>query len=175
MAGVSGERVVPSMTHRLDRILNEASQPYDWVIILGGTNDLGSGLRGDDLLPPLLGLHDRAKKNSSTRTLALALPLYLHELRPGNEDYRREKTKVNEGLKTYSEESGGSTLWVDLWNGLPFGSLSAEERVLYWVDGLHMTPRGYDKMAGLIFDCLKQYFDKRMIVFVSNFYYAEFS
>ena len=63
---------------------------------------------------------------------------------------------MNEGLKTYSEESGGSTLWVDLWNGLPFGSQSAEERVLYWVDGLHMTPGEYDKMAGLIvIDCLK--------------------
>ena len=43
MAGVSGEIVVPSMTQRLDRLLKEASQPYDWVIILGGTNDLGTG------------------------------------------------------------------------------------------------------------------------------------
>ena len=156
-AGVSGECVVPSMPCRLDRILNEAAQPYDWVIILGGTNDIGSGLRAEDLLPSLLGLHDRVKKNGSTRTVALALPQYLYELTPGNETYRGKKAKVNEGLKAYSEGSGGSTLWVDLWNGLPFGSLSLEEKALYWVDGLHMTPRGYDRMAGLIFDCLKQH------------------
>ena len=57
---------------------------------------------------------------------------------------------MNEGLKSYCE---GSSHFVDLWNGLPFGSLPTEEREKYWVDGLHMSPRGYDKMAGLIFDC----------------------
>ena len=156
--GVSGERVFTTMNHRLDKILNDVAQPYDWVIILGGTNDIGSGLPSEDLIPSILALHERAKRGGS-RTLALALPQYLHELKPGNEDYRREKAKVNEALKTYAAESGGSTLWVDLWNGLPFGSLPDEERALYWVDALHMTPRGYDKMAGLIFDCLKQYLD----------------
>ena len=60
---------------------------------------------------------------------------------------------MNEGLKVYSEQSDSKTHFVDLWNGLPFGTLPAEERVLYWVDGLHMTPRGYDKMAHIIFDC----------------------
>ena len=156
-AGVSGERVVPSMTSRLDRLLNEASDPYDWVLILGGTNDLGCGLRADQLLPHLLALHDRAKKKATTRTLALAIPQFLHELKTGIEDYRREKAEVNKKLRVYCEESAGSSLFVDLWNGLPFGSLPAEERALYWVDGLHMTPRGYDKMAALIFDCLKQH------------------
>ena len=50
MAGVSGELVIPSMTQRLDKLLKEASPPYDWVIILGGTNDLGMGTKGSDLL-----------------------------------------------------------------------------------------------------------------------------
>ena len=54
-AGVSGERVIPSMTRRLDRLLRETSDPYDWVLVLGGTNDLGTGTRADELLPHLLG------------------------------------------------------------------------------------------------------------------------
>ena len=156
MAGVSMEILVPSMTQRLGRLLKEASQPYDWVIILGGTNDLGTGLKGDKLLPHLLALHDSAKETGA-QTMALALPQYINELKPGNEGYRGEKAKVNDGLKAYCEQSSSKTVWVDLWNGLPFGALPAEERVLYWVDGLHMTPRGYDKMAQLIFDSLKQY------------------
>ena len=156
-AGVSGERVIPSMTPRLDRLLSEASAPYDWVLVLGGTNDLGTGTRADELLPHLLGLHDRAKKNGTTKTLALAIPQFMYELGEGNENYRQEKAKVNEGLKSYCGGSGGSSHFVDLWNGLPFGSLPAEEREKYWVDGVHMSPRGYDKMAGLIFDCLKQH------------------
>ena len=76
-AGVSGEMVVPSMTHRLDKLLKEASAPYDWLIILGGTNDVGMGVKGEDLLPHLLGLHNRAKETGA-RTLALALP-QLHQ------------------------------------------------------------------------------------------------
>ena len=149
-AGVSGEVVVPSMTQRLDKLLKEAKQPYDWVIILGGTNDLGMGRKGEELLPHIIGLHERAKVSGS-RTLALAIPQYLYELNPENEAYKNEKARVNEGLKVYSENSNKTTLFVDLWNGLPFGSLCSEERDLYWVDGLHMTPKGYDKMASIIF------------------------
>ena len=155
-AGVSGETVVPSMTNRLEKLLNKSSNAYDWVIILGGTNDLGMGTKGDDLLPHLLGLHETAKKTGA-KTLALALPQYLHELKPGNEKTKAEKAKVDDGLRVYSEKSAGSTVYVDLWNGLPFGELPAEERALFWADGLHMTPKGYDKMAGIIFDCLKQH------------------
>ena len=81
----------------------------------------------------------------------------MYELGEGNGHYRQEKAKVNEGLKSYCGGPGGSSHFVDLWNGLPFGSLPAEEREKYWVDGLHMSPRGYDKMAGLILDCLKQH------------------
>ena len=156
-AGVSGERVVPTMTQRLNRLLEEASQPYDWILVLGGTNDLGHGLGAGELLPHLLGLHDRARQTGA-RTMALAIPQFVHELNPGNEDYRRRKAEVNEGMKSYSEKSDSQTIYVDLWNGLPFGALPTEERALYWVDGLHMTPKGYDRMAQIIFDSLKQYF-----------------
>ncbi len=153
-AGVSGETVVPSMTHRLDTLLGKTKQPYDWVIVLGGTNDLGMNLKSDELLPHLLKLHDRAKETGA-KTLALAIPQFRYELSPKNETYKNEKAKVNEGLKQYSEKSDSSTFFVDLWNGLPFGTLPAEEMDLYWVDGLHMTPQGYDKMAMIIFESLK--------------------
>ena len=156
-ADVWGECVVPSMTRRLDRLLREASEPYDWVLILGGTNDLDCGLRAEQLIPHLLGLHDRAKKNAPTRTLALAIPQIANELETESENYRREKAEVNERLRVYCQESAGSSLFVDLWSGLPFGSLPAEERGLYWADDFHMTARGYDKMAALIFDCLKHH------------------
>ena len=155
-AAVSGEKVIPTMTNRLEKLMNESSNAYDWVIILGGTNDIGSGTKGDVLLPHILGLHETAKKTGA-KTLALALPQFLLELKPGHEKYRAEKAKVNDGLRLYSEKSAGSTVYVDLWNGLPFGELLEDERKLYWIDALHMTPKGYDKMAGIIFDCLKQH------------------
>ena len=153
-AGVSGELVVSSMTHRLDRLLKEAKQPYDWVIILGGTNDLGTGQKPDKLLPHIFSMHDRAKETGG-KTLALALPQFRHELTPDCETYKNDKAKINEGIRQYCEKSASTTFFVDLWTLLPFGTLSDEEKKLYWVDGLHMTPLGYDKMASIIFDTLK--------------------
>ena len=91
--GVSGERVVPSMTSRLDGLLR-GSQRYDWVLILGGTNDLGSGVPPDQLLPHLLQLHARARE-SGARTLALAIPQFALELDPRHQDYRSKKKKVH--------------------------------------------------------------------------------
>ena len=63
---------------------------------------------------------------------------------------------MNDELKAFAENSNSQTVFVDLWSHLPFGELPLAERGLYWVDGLHMTPRGYDKMAQVIFDTLKQ-------------------
>ena len=120
---------------------------------VGGTNDLDCDLGAEQLIPHLLDLHDRAKKNAPTRTLALAIPQIAQELETESDNYRREKAEVNEILSV----STGSSLFVDLWSGLPFGSLPAEERALYWRDNFHMTARGYDKMAALIFDCLKHH------------------
>ena len=159
-AGVSGEMVVPTMTERLDKILKQSSKPYNWVCILGGTNDLGVGQSAEKLLPHLLGLHNRAKQTAGCRTVALAIPQFVHELKPGNEAFRDKKAKVNEALKKYAEDSGSTTIFVDLWNELPFGVLPLDEIAKYWVDGLHMTPRGYDKMAEVIFDSLKQHLTK---------------
>jgi hypothetical protein len=46
--GESGERVLISMKHRLQRTLDEhadAGRHYDWVLLLGGINDLGGGFK----------------------------------------------------------------------------------------------------------------------------------
>ena len=94
--GVSGEMVVPSMTSRLDGLLRERRR-YDWVLILGGTNDLGSGLPPEQLLPHLLQLHARARE-SGARTLALAVPQFALELDPRYQDYRSKKKKVHHDI-----------------------------------------------------------------------------
>ena len=45
-AGRSGEKVLPAMQERFARALDEAAANglfYDWVVLLGGTNDVGTG------------------------------------------------------------------------------------------------------------------------------------
>ncbi|CAF1485624.1 unnamed protein product, partial [Adineta steineri] len=46
--GISGERVVPTMVNRMGRLL-QSNLSYDWIIILGGTNDLLSGLSAEKI------------------------------------------------------------------------------------------------------------------------------
>jgi lysophospholipase L1-like esterase len=47
--GESGECVLMGMKHRLQRTLDEhadAGRPYDWVLLLGGINDIGGKWHG---------------------------------------------------------------------------------------------------------------------------------
>ena len=69
--GVSGERVVPTMVNRLANILN-TSVDYDWVIILGGTNDLAGTITAEKLFNEgLKPMYDMCL-NYSKRKLKLA-------------------------------------------------------------------------------------------------------
>ena len=154
--GVSGEQVINSMSERLDRTLKESKQPYDWIIIQGGTNDLGYRENPDKILVALSQMHDRAKETGA-RTLALAIPQYSQEDSPDNKTYKEEKSKVNTGLREYCEKSHSQSVFVDLHGKLPHATLSNEEKQKYWCDGLHMTPLRYDRMAEVVFDALKEY------------------
>ena len=155
LPGVSSGGQWPAVARRL---LRETSDPYDWVLVLGGTNELGQvPERTSSYHACWVSTTEQSRTGPPKHSPSPSHSLCIYELGEGNGRYRQEKAKVNEGLKSYCGGSGGSSHFVDLWNGLPFGSLPAEEREKYWVDGLHMSPRGYDKMAGLIFDCLKQH------------------
>lgn len=55
VAGRSGDRVVDGLfLKRMKGMCAKAEhQPYDWIIVLGGTNDLGMGERADDIFEAL--------------------------------------------------------------------------------------------------------------------------
>ena len=150
--GISGERVINSMSERLDGTLKESKQPYDWIIILGGTNDLAHRENPDKILASLSQMHDRAKETGA-RTLVLAIPQYTQEHSLNTE----ETAKVNAGLREYCEKSHSQSAFVDLHVKLPLATLSNEEKQKYWSNGLHMTPLGYDRMAEVVFDTLKEF------------------
>lgn len=74
VSGLPGDRVVGSGSQFLNRMQNRCNKavsegrPYDWVIILGGTNDLGwfaepkaiyDGLRRFDHLPLMIFMANR--------------------------------------------------------------------------------------------------------------------
>ena len=47
VAGFSGDQVQGSYLPRIKRKCGDAKKPYDWIIIMGGTNDLGWGQAPD--------------------------------------------------------------------------------------------------------------------------------
>ena len=156
--GVSGELVVPTMANRLANILN-TSVNYDWVIILGGTNDLAGTITAEKLFNEGLKPMYEMCLNYSKRKLKLAAMTVIQNAfyAPSHvQDQTRQQ--LNNLIRNYVVTSPyqDRIVLVDLDRGIPYHSMTSdEERKLVWDDGLHLTPTGYDRMAVLIFDTIK--------------------
>jgi len=128
------------------RNAQQQERPFTHVIILGGTNDLGS-YSGENTLSNLKELHNAISSKFKTRTIALTIPEHFSE---------RHMTKVasnrkivNDGLKQLAAQRIISQV-VDIAELLPFFSLSTEEQKLLW-EGLHLTAAGYHRIAELVY------------------------
>ncbi|KAL5499740.1 hypothetical protein EMCRGX_G011199 [Ephydatia muelleri] len=154
--GISGDCVVPYMADRLQKALSSASKKYDWIIILGGTNDLGQGVDYKTILATLCSMHDNARA-SGAHTLCLAITQAAMEHDRRFLLQHTNKLKVNAGLREYCDHSGGWSIFVDLYNELPHPTDGDTERNKYWCDPLHLTEHGYNVMADIIFSKLKEH------------------
>ncbi|KAL6069326.1 putative GDSL-like lipase/acylhydrolase [Balamuthia mandrillaris] len=165
-AGISGE-TVQEMVLRLPKLLKKRrdchplAPRYTHVIILGGTNDLGSR-PADDIFQDICRLHDIVHQFGA-RSVAVTIP----EASFTEKWYVEKRTAVNEALRAkvrQQQEEGGEGRWLflDLEKELPYqGSKKhskegegGEENL--WDDALHMTPAGYDRFAALLFRVLTQ-------------------
>ncbi|CAF1005572.1 unnamed protein product [Rotaria sordida] len=156
--GVSGERVVPSMVKRLHRLL-ENNVSYDWIIILGGTNDLGSSSSAEDIfkkgLEPMYEMClNRAQ--SKAKLVAMTVIENAHDSPTHARDKNRQE--LNRMIRDYVANANDQNrvYLVDLDKGIPYHSVDDnKEREQIWDDTIHLTAAGYDRMATLIFDAIK--------------------
>ncbi|GIK06327.1 hypothetical protein Aspvir_001974 [Aspergillus viridinutans] len=112
---------------------------YDWVIILGGTNDLGRGYRASKIYPALQEVWEVALHNGGN-VLALTIPgcsVVSTKL-----DTRRNE--VNSSILAHKAEGFHA---FDLHGKLPYHDATEEFREKIWDDGLHLTAEGY-KLVG---------------------------
>ncbi|KAM0332289.1 hypothetical protein ACHAQA_002565 [Verticillium albo-atrum] len=145
--GMPGDIVSTEVfNRRLEAELSEATQPYDWVIILGGTNDIGYNIAPDTILEALKESY-RIALGKGSKVLALTVP-ECHSKAQRVDDARRA---VNDGIMAYDDQNFYA---FDLFSAIPFHSLSKQKRELYWDDGVHLTPAGYEWMGGHIADAL---------------------
>ena len=171
--GVVGEMVHGSMTKRLPKILDEDTH-FDWVLILGGTNDVAHVKNfGDDqdftrqligvwspkIVKDIEKLHEIARSYGS-RTVLMTIPETAYELWSEFRSIRNMRLSVNAALRKYATEVRDTTVLCDLAYKLPRSTLSQEMQKLYWNDHIHLNPFGYDKMAEIILQCIQPYLNK---------------
>ncbi|GBF97724.1 hypothetical protein Rsub_10888 [Raphidocelis subcapitata] len=177
--GHSGERVMPSMQARLRRALEEAAQNgerYDFVLLLGGTNDIGTRASGPEVLTTLASMHEAAAA-AGARAAAMTLPPFNTQL-PA--DRAEAYAELNSGLRLRwglpgapppagpalggAREAGlaAAVAPADGGGGAPAGSLLVDLEALLpvsaaelWDDHIHLSPAGYDLVGEALFEALR--------------------
>jgi len=144
--GESGEKT-SAMEKRLPTLL---SQKYRWVIILGGTNDLGIR-SSDQIFSSISRLHSMVHKKGA-KSLVLTIPHCLES--PSVITQKREE--INKRLREMVKSSDCMAL-VDLEYSIDPTKMTKEEIEELYDDQLHFTPKGYDKMAELIYETLTRW------------------
>jgi lysophospholipase L1-like esterase len=151
--GVSSERVVPTMVKRLETLLiNENNPHYDWVLILGGTNDLGYRTSAEIIFNEGLKImYDMVLERTNGKTKLAAMTLLETGYYPPGDSHDRERQKLNEMIRNYVSncQDQNRLCLVDLDKGIPYHG--TEDVKTLWDDLIHLTPDGYDRMASIIF------------------------
>ncbi|KAI0545775.1 GDSL-like Lipase/Acylhydrolase [Xylaria curta] len=124
-----------------------AKHPFDWTIVLGGTNDLGWGRPADQIIEGLKKAWDIPLSKGS-KVLALTIP----ETKARFRTITDRRNEVNEVIRNYEKEN---FFHFDLFKEVPYHKMAPEDRGKYWdMDGLHFQEAGYDFMGEKIGDGL---------------------
>ncbi|KAK4153553.1 SGNH hydrolase-type esterase domain-containing protein [Chaetomidium leptoderma] len=120
-------------------------KPYDWAVVLGGTNDLGIGFEVEDIFESLKEVWEVPLSNKC-KVLALTVP------EAGVNGRMRERidakrNKLNDLIKGYKRE--GFHVY-DLHKHVPYWSMTEADREKYWDDLVHFTPDGYDLIGNKV-------------------------
>ncbi|KAK1600628.1 GDSL-like Lipase/Acylhydrolase [Colletotrichum navitas] len=129
------------------RFESETSQAaYDWVIVLGGTNDLAYSVPPERIFESLRQVYDSAIAKGA-KVLALTVP----ECANQDDELDSRRRQLNNAILTHQSPDYHA---FDLNPRIPYHSLTERERQRYWDDGLHLTVAGYDWMGTHVAEAL---------------------
>ncbi|KAK2609931.1 hypothetical protein N8I77_003400 [Diaporthe amygdali] len=145
--GLPGDVVCTAGSRYLRRIepkflTKGGGTPYDWTVILGGTNDLAFQFTAEDIYKALRDVWDVALSKGG-RVLACTVPEAGVRGAIG-ERVKARRDELNALILGHRQEN---FFTFDLNTAIPFWSLAPEERKTYWDDHIHLTPAGYDLMG----------------------------
>ena len=152
--GISGDQVVPSMLQRLNNLLKEGLA-YQWIVILGGTNDLNGGSSAEKIFREgLVPMYEMCLNYSQSQVKLVVMTVLENSYDlPGHDD-DHERQRLNEMIRDYASESAmkNRIYLVDLDRSIPYHANPDENnRRQIWDDSTHLTPLGYDRIATLLF------------------------
>ncbi|KAI4870358.1 SGNH hydrolase [Hypoxylon rubiginosum] len=137
--GVPGDLVTRGSY--IDRMrANWKREPYDWTIVLGGTNDLGWDRPTSDIITGLERTWE-IPLSKGGKVLALTIP----DTKSRLYNLKERRDAVNKAIKEYKKPFFFS---FDLNSALPYHDMAPEDRAKYWeMDGVHLSAAGYDLMG----------------------------
>jgi len=148
--GVNGD-LTSGMLERFQR--DVAAEKADYVIILGGSNDIGWGFDLAMIIRNLTSIYDAAL-NGSISPVACSVPSIL-----GFDELIPPRLELNNAIR--AEANKREMPLLDLFKATadPHNNRLFED---YSADGLHLNSKGYERMANYIFDnWLKAVLDQR--------------
>jgi len=122
----------------------KGDESYHWTIVLGGTNDLGLGLKPEDIFAKLQEVWDIPLRRKS-KVLALTVPEV--GIERGKERMDARRNKLNDLIKGYKKD--GFHVF-DLHAAVPFFDMSESDQTAFWDDGVHFTPDGYNLIGNKV-------------------------
>jgi len=138
--GINGD-LTSGMLERFSR--DVVDEKADYVIILGGTNDVGWGLDPAMIAHNLTSMYDAAL-NKGIRAVACSVPSIL-----GFDELIPPRLDLNRMIRMEAEKR--RIAFVDLFMAT---ADPRTNRLLddYSADGLHLNPKGYEQIGKYIFD-----------------------
>ncbi|PBP19456.1 asparagine amidase a [Diplocarpon rosae] len=143
--GVSGQLVTNGFRERMASLYS-ASQtrecPYDWVVFLGGTNDLAYSISPNKIYDEIKAITDLPLATGA-RVLLLTVP----DCSAKSAKLDRVRGELNGLLKSDARDG---VFLLDLHAKIPYHGMPEKEREGIWDDGLHFAPAGYERVGNLV-------------------------
>jgi acyl-CoA thioesterase-1 len=150
ISGMCGE-LTGEMVLRFRRDVLAHAPAY--VVILGGTNDLGCNARPEEIMRNLLKMYEQARA-ARIVPVVVTVPSIRWENSGGAEaqvlqDHIRRRQLLNPLISDYGRSKGIPCIDLFTATSEPVTLRLAEE---YSNDGLHLTTAGYQRLADLLYD-----------------------